>query len=117
VIALLALVAGFMVSYTTALAEIQKEELPRSSMKRPERLTYLILGVFLSPVSMRIFEAPSIYPVKLAYPTIAALCLIAWVGNASALKRIAYLFRTLRTKEAVKIQAYEGSSKRSGETG
>lgn len=77
-IALSALLGSFLVSYSTALAEIQRVEVPRGNMRRVERMTLLIVGLTLSPFSL-LFEGESV-----AYPLAVALLTIALVGNFSA---------------------------------
>jgi CDP-diacylglycerol---glycerol-3-phosphate 3-phosphatidyltransferase len=49
-VALLALLAAFMVSYATAKAEAMGVEPPKGAMRRHERGVYLIAGAVLSPI-------------------------------------------------------------------
>jgi CDP-diacylglycerol---glycerol-3-phosphate 3-phosphatidyltransferase len=93
VVALFALFASFMVSYSTALAEIQKIPVPNSSMRRPVRMTYLVLGAVLSPI---------LDPAQ-GVPMILALILIAGVGNFSAFFRLTAAMRALRQRDTQKV--------------
>lgn len=88
-IALLALFASFMVSYSTALAEIQKIGIPRGSMRRPERMSYLIAGIVIAPLMRTGWESA---------PLVFVLSLIAVVGNLSALSRLLSGIRELRIR-------------------
>lgn len=95
----LAMLGSFMVSYSTALAEITQVQLPRGSMQRPERLVYLILGATLTPFSQAYLETLSHASVSLAYPIVFSVTLIAWVANFSAVSRIRYIRRAIDTRE------------------
>jgi CDP-diacylglycerol--glycerol-3-phosphate 3-phosphatidyltransferase len=50
IIPILALIAGFIVSYIRARAEGLKLELPRLWMRREDRLALMVLALFLAPV-------------------------------------------------------------------
>ncbi len=102
---LFAIGASFMVSYTTALAEIVEVDVPKSSMRRPERLVYLILGTTLSPITIHFFERNSGFPVPVAYPVVAALFLVAVVGNISALRRLFLIIDEVKRREAFEKRA------------
>jgi CDP-diacylglycerol--glycerol-3-phosphate 3-phosphatidyltransferase len=82
-LALLAILASFMVSYSTAKAEALHVQVPRGSMRRTERAVYLVLGAALAPLAARL--DPRFYQA----PIVAALALVAVVGNFSALRRLA----------------------------
>jgi CDP-diacylglycerol--glycerol-3-phosphate 3-phosphatidyltransferase len=96
VIALLALLGSFMVSYSTAKAEAFSIPVPRGLMRRPERAVYLVIGAFLAPLSVRWLEAESAYPV--VYPMIVALVLVAVLANFTAVVRIAVIVRVLNAR-------------------
>jgi phosphatidylglycerophosphate synthase len=94
-LALLALLAAFMISYVTAKGEALRIEVPRGAMRRHERLVYLLVGAAISALI-----APSL-PVgpgglRAEYPLWAALALVAVVGNASAVRRLAWMARAAR---------------------
>ena len=88
-LALVAMFGGFMVSYSTALSEIVQVELPRCSMRRPERIVSLILGATLCPLFIRWLNS--------SLPMIFSICLIAFLANYTAALRIGQLRRQLRT--------------------
>lgn len=90
VLTLAALLASFMVSYTTAKAEALGVTLPRGTMRRPERATYLTIGALLGPVAALFGASYSVAPIVLA------LALVALVGNVSAVRRIASLMALSR---------------------
>jgi CDP-diacylglycerol--glycerol-3-phosphate 3-phosphatidyltransferase len=80
-LALLAIQGAFMVSYTTALSEIQKVEVSRGSMRRPERLVLMIAGAASMPFT--------------SWVMVVALGLIGVVATASALLRMQEMRRRL----------------------
>jgi len=86
-----ALLGSFMVSYTTALAEIADVRLPRGAMQRPERLSYLFLGFTLTPLSETSAPVP--------FPMLVALGLIACIANVSALARLRFIRRSILIRE------------------
>lgn len=81
-LALAALGGSFMVSYTTAKAEALGVRLPRGPMRRTERAVVLILGMCLTPV------AGALNPHYARSPIVAALGLVAVLGNASVITRV-----------------------------
>jgi phosphatidylglycerophosphate synthase len=85
---LLALLGSFLVTYSTALAEIHEVEVPRGSMRRAERMSYLVGAAVLSPLT---------HPAGL--PLVVALALIALVGNVSAVQRVRAGRRLLLQRE------------------
>lgn len=99
VLALLALLGSFMVSYSTAKAEALQVEAPKGSMRRPERAVYLNLGAALSALSIAWFEAPGTFPIALGYPMIVALGLVALVANVSAIGRFRRIASAIRCRE------------------
>lgn len=76
VLTLAALFASFIISYASAKAEALQIKAPRGVMRRSERAVYLTLGACLTPL-LPAHEAP----------IIAALALVAVVGNVSAVLR------------------------------
>jgi CDP-diacylglycerol--glycerol-3-phosphate 3-phosphatidyltransferase len=91
---LLALLAAFMVSYSTAKAEALRLPAPRGSMRRSERAVYLIFGAALVPF------VGAIDPTLARAPIIAALALVAVVGNVSAVQRLVAVARGARARDA-----------------
>jgi phosphatidylglycerophosphate synthase len=89
-IVLAAVLGSFLVSYSTAKAEALHLTPPRGSMKRSDRLTVLILGTALAPLSQYWFEAA---PGFSAFPVLGATSLIALLANVSAIHRFAVLTR------------------------
>ncbi len=75
-LALFALLGSFMVSYATALAEIQKVSVSRGLMRRPERLVCLLVGATLTPA------------LGASWPILGAVGLVAIGSNATASLRI-----------------------------
>lgn len=97
--AIMALVGSFMVSYSSARAELFQVKLPASMMRRPERAFYLTIGALLTPVSVTFFEEIRTTPIKVGYPMVFAVVLVAIVSNVVALDRLADLRRILREKD------------------
>jgi phosphatidylglycerophosphate synthase len=100
ILALLALLGSFMVSYSTAKAEALDVDPPGGSMRRPERAVYLILGAALSALSVPLLESPSVSPIPLAYPMVIALGFVAVVGNISSIQRLRAVARAVRDRRA-----------------
>lgn len=98
-LALVTLLGSFMVSYSSAKAEALQVDVPKGSMRRPERAVYLILGASLSALSIAWFEDLSEFPHPLGYPMIVALGLVAWAANISAIGRFRYIARAIRGRE------------------
>ena len=99
VLALLALLGSFMVSYSTTKAEALQVEVPKGSMRRPERAVYLILGASLSALSVAWFERRGEFPSALGYPMIVALGLVALLANISAIGRFRCIAKAIRRRE------------------
>ena len=89
-IALMALLGSFLVTYSTAKAEAIAVTPPRGWMKRSDRLTVLIVGTAFTPLSMQWFENPL---ERHAWPVVAALTVIAVMANISAIVRFAAIAR------------------------
>ena len=105
VLAFLALIGSFMVSYSSAKAEIHGLTPPKGPMRRGERAFYLTAGAILSPITIPIFEVVREYPVKIGHPMVFALALIAVMANASAVERLVIIARQVEEKEKAKRKA------------
>jgi CDP-diacylglycerol--glycerol-3-phosphate 3-phosphatidyltransferase len=101
IVALVALMGSFMVSYSTAKAEALHISPPKGSMRRPERALYLTLGAALSPVTISYFEKGE-YPFSIAigHPMVMAICLVAVMANFSAIERLWAIARVVRMRES-----------------
>jgi phosphatidylglycerophosphate synthase len=106
IVALLALVGSFMVSYSTAKAEALKVDPPRGSMRRPERAVYLTLGAALSTLTIFWFETDKTFSIFVGYPMVLALGLVGVVGNVSSITRLWFIGKVLRAheKEAAQVR-------------
>jgi phosphatidylglycerophosphate synthase len=100
-LALGALGGSFMVSYATAKAEALRVKAPRGAMRRTERVVYLLAGVTLGPL----VGAVPIVAGWSDVPALAALALVAVVGNASAIRRLAAVARAVRRPSPESAQA------------
>jgi CDP-diacylglycerol--glycerol-3-phosphate 3-phosphatidyltransferase len=94
VLALFALVGSFMVSYGSAKAEALGAPVPPSSMRRAERAVCLCLGAILTPAAEWAGQANHLPDWVGRVPIFAAIGLIAFVANVSALRRLHGLART-----------------------
>lgn len=106
-IALFAFLGAFMVAYSTAKSEAMHVQLPKSTMRRPERAFYLILGAALCPVTIPIFEVYREFSIPIGHPMVVALCLVSVLSNVTAVERFMLIGRaaTLRDhKEAMARQ-------------
>lgn len=83
-VALGAIQASFMVSYSTAKAEALHVTPPRGSMKRTERAVIVIFGAAISAI------------VQSELPIVFGLGVIALAGNVSAIARFAAIRAALR---------------------
>jgi len=81
-----ALVGGFMVSYASSMLRELRVPDAGASMRRAERLSFLILGAVLVPLVASM--APDLAPVFHLAPVLVALVAIAVVGNWSAARRL-----------------------------
>ncbi len=84
VVTLAAIHGSFMVSYATAMAEIQKVEVSRGLMRRPERLVILLAGAVLTAA------------LGALWPLLGSVGLVALGANATASLRLRELFLLLR---------------------
>lgn len=91
VLTLAAIVGSFMVSYASAKAAALRVVVPRGAMRRPERATYLTLGALFVPLTVALTGGRPWWAGEL--PMLAALGLVAIVGNASAARRLAAIGR------------------------
>jgi phosphatidylglycerophosphate synthase len=89
-----AVLASFMVSYSTAKAEALQLPAPRGSMRRTERAVFTILGAGLSPL------VAQLRPDWFEWPMVAAVALVAVVGNVSAVRRLAAIAEAARVRDA-----------------
>lgn len=98
-IAMGALLASFMVSYSTAKAEALQVPPPRGPMRRHERGVYMIVGAFVSSVAGGAIAAR--WPqLPAGLPILAALTVIATIGNYSAVLRLTRTAGLLRARQA-----------------
>jgi phosphatidylglycerophosphate synthase len=98
-LALMALLGTFMVSYSTAKAEALQVEPPKGSMRRPERAVYLVLGAAFSAVTIPWLESHRGPTVQIGYPMVVALGLVALVANISSIERFRSIARAIRARE------------------
>jgi CDP-diacylglycerol--glycerol-3-phosphate 3-phosphatidyltransferase len=95
VLTLAALGASFMVSYSTAKAEALHVEAPRGSMRRTERAVCFVVGAALTPVA-------GVLGVAMPWsdaPLVAALAIVAVLGNISAAVRLGAVIRAVRLRD------------------
>jgi len=94
-LALGAMLASYMVSYASAKAEAMQVETPRGLMRRHERSTYLITSVGLtSLLGMHLHERFADLPYDVL--VIAAMAIVAVIGNGAAVLRFVRIGRALR---------------------
>jgi CDP-diacylglycerol--glycerol-3-phosphate 3-phosphatidyltransferase len=87
-----ALLASFMISYTSAKAEALQVSPPRGLMRRHERATYLITGTGLTALFGDWFASRGLPATTLI---IAALLAVALIGNAAAVIRLVRIGQAL----------------------
>ncbi|MFO0660683.1 MAG: CDP-alcohol phosphatidyltransferase family protein [Polyangiaceae bacterium] len=91
-IGFLAMLASFMISYTTAKSEALHASIPRGVLRRGERAVLMASGVLLTPILSttlgRFIEGE-------ALPLIGAVSVIAVVGNLSWIGRTVALARAV----------------------
>ena len=100
IVALLALLGSFMVSYSTAKAEALKVVLPKGGMRRPERAVYLTVGAALSAVSIPWWEAERELSRPIGYPMVVVLILVAVAANLSAVERLWSIAKSVRARRS-----------------
>jgi phosphatidylglycerophosphate synthase len=97
-VVLAAIAAAFMVSYSTAKAEAKGLTPPRGAMRHAERGAYLLVGAALTPFAMSMAgEDASLILREL--PIVAALWLVAVVGNVSVVRRFAAMTASLSKRQ------------------
>ena len=99
VLALLALLGSFLVSYSTTKAEALQIDPPKGSMRRPERAVYLTLGASLSALSIPWFETRGTFANPVGYPMVVALGLVAILANLSSIERFRFITSALRRRD------------------
>ena len=103
VLALVALIGAYMVSYATAKAEALDIDPPKGAMRRHERAAYLIVGTsissFLAGVTGRLL------PQVPAPVLVACLLAIAVVANASAIRRLTLTARAVAARQRARAAA------------
>ena len=93
-IAMAALLACFMISYTSAKAEALQVAPPRGLMRRHERAVYLITGAGVTPLMGPTIHAHwDFLPATL--PFLVGLGVVAFLGNFSAVQRMTRIARAL----------------------
>ncbi len=95
-IALGALLACFMISYTSAKAEALQVSAPRGLMRRHERATFLILGAGVTPIVGPSIAASSDLPATT--PMLVALAIVGVIGNFAAVHRLARIHRAISVR-------------------
>lgn len=88
VLSLLAILACFMVSYTTAKSEALRLVIPRGTMRRGERAALLTGGALLTPpfaVGLAALGWPATTPLLIAVTLVASLGNLSWIRRTSAL--------------------------------
>jgi phosphatidylglycerophosphate synthase len=90
-----AMLACFMVSYASAKAEAMQVEVPRGLMRRHERATYMITGAGLTSMvgNYLTTHVPDLPPTTFL---IAAIGIVAVIGNFAAVLRLVRIGRALR---------------------
>ena len=99
VLALLALLGSFMVSYSTTKAEALNVDPPKGTMRRPERAVYLTLGATLSALTIPWLERHQQFSIPIGYPMALALGLVAVVANVSSIERFGSIAKAIRVRE------------------
>jgi hypothetical protein len=96
-VAMFALLGALMISYSSAKADAMQVPAPKGTMRRHERGAYLIIGA----VAAAFTDAWELgrFDRRLGVPMLAALGLIALVGNVSAVRRFVAVARSVRAKE------------------
>jgi len=99
VLALLALLGSFMVSYSTTKAEALNIDPPKGSMRRPERAVYLTLGATLSALTTPWLETYQEFSIPIGSPMVLALGLVAVVANVSSIERFWSIAKAIRARD------------------
>jgi CDP-diacylglycerol--glycerol-3-phosphate 3-phosphatidyltransferase len=99
-LALLAALGSFMVSYGTAKAEALQVEAPRGAMRRAERAVYLTVGVVLAPVAAACATRLSLPEWVGVSPILLSLALVGVVSNVSAARRLHAVAKAVSARSA-----------------
>jgi phosphatidylglycerophosphate synthase len=97
-VVLSAIGAAFMVSYSTAKGREMGVQAPRGAMRHAERGAYLLLGAALTPFATA-FAGQGAALIVRELPMIAALVLVAAVGNVSAVRRFSAVTAALLNRQ------------------
>ncbi|HLD98767.1 MAG TPA: CDP-alcohol phosphatidyltransferase family protein [Bdellovibrionota bacterium] len=102
ILTLFALLGSFMVSYSSLFARAEQVKLPPAkwSMRRPERLVYLVTGAALSPVTIPWLERVREFPVAIGHPMVIALGVVAVFANFCAVEQFFHTMKAIRVREA-----------------
>jgi len=104
VVTLAATAGAIMVSYSTAKAEALGVAAPRGAMRRQERAVYLVVGVALVPIAAAVCARTGL-PLWIArVPLLAALGLVALVGNVSAVRRLRAVAEAVRKPASLRTK-------------
>ncbi|WP_169927515.1 CDP-alcohol phosphatidyltransferase family protein [Labilithrix luteola] len=97
ILALLAISASTMTNYASAKAEALGVPVPRGIMRRPERVAYLTMGALLVPFATALlgFARLRLPSTVMEISMLAALAIVAGVGNVSAIRRLAAIARSV----------------------
>lgn len=97
VLPLLAMTASTMTNYASAKAEAFGVAAPRGVMRRPERVTYLMMGALLVPFTTALlrFARLDVPPALMEISMLAALAIVAGIGNVSAIRRLVTIARSV----------------------
>jgi phosphatidylglycerophosphate synthase len=97
-ITLFAMLGSFMISYSSAKAQAMNIKPPRGSMKRSDRLVYLIAGGYFASLSINFFEnSTNTFPSGI--PMVLVLLMIAVLSNISAVQRLKTLAVNANNRE------------------
>lgn len=91
VLALLTLLGSYMVSYSSAKAEIFGVAAPRGMMRRPERIVYLTVGMVLTPLWQQAIADEGVTGRMRFLPLLLGLGLVGAIANVSAVRRLAVI--------------------------
>jgi phosphatidylglycerophosphate synthase len=102
IVAMVAMVASFTVSYARAKAESYGVKCYGGVMQRHERIVYLGIGTAAAPLVALISEPGDNYPEY--WLTIAAVILVAVFSSYTAVRRMTSTFANLRARETQSTQ-------------
>ena len=103
VVALMALLGAYMVSYATAKAEALQIEPPKGAMRRHERAAYLITTTSVSSLAAGLTAR---FAAQVPAPfVVLGLLAIAVVGNASAIRRLMLTSRAVAARSRARTEA------------